>query len=151
VLYNAAANLAVAGHGHVFFGSKWLPEKLRRVGDERLDQLFLRSIEHPLGDETRATIVELAAELAPFGPDDEVQLHLAPGVRVDVLLGRTIVSRWQMRAVEVLHGPGVEPDLGLDLSGEGPAWRGGVDDEVPELVARLFRDDYFWLSVGRRG
>jgi hypothetical protein len=65
---------------------------------------------------------------------------MAPGVTVRRLGGTTLVSRWDLRGVELR-------DADLALDGNAPIWQGGIDAEPSVQLLELFAADMTWLSL----
>lgn len=138
----------VSRHGHLFFGSKWLHEKLLAVADPAMLGLFEQSFAHPMTEGTRQAIDELAARVGSADVALEAQLYLAPGCRVDRMLGRTLLSRWQLRGVEL---EGDNADLADAASTGASVWRGDPATPPPSPVADLFAADFLSLTIGVAG
>lgn len=143
----AALQLRAAKAGELYFKPKWLPEKLRRLNDGFGMRAFAVALRLPAstGDATahisqcQLMLEELGA--LPLLTDDlHAQLWLAPGVKLRALGRTTVVSRWDLRAVEL-------PRTGL-LEGA-PIWECGIDEDLSPTLAELFAGDMLWLSLAR--
>jgi hypothetical protein len=142
----AALESRAATRGQVYFGPKWLPEKLRMLNDrEGLEILhaFLRApLTEPEAREysTRCEACLVQCSQRP-GEHAVVQVWYLPGVKMRELDARVLVSRWNLRALEL--GPATprisEPHR--------PIWEGELDRTPPPDVLRLFVSDMTWLSI----
>ena len=141
----AGLEARAAGAGQLFFGTKWLPEKFRRLGDEESLTALRDALRTPLDPcdagahaERCDAVVEACA-----GPAVGLaaQLWYAPGVKRRALRHSTLVSRNDLRAVEAGRGELPEPATGE------PVWEGGVDELPPEPIRRLFVEDMTWMSL----
>jgi hypothetical protein len=148
----AALQHRAARAGQLYMGAKWLAEKLRNVGDSDGIELLRAALRTPATDTEVGAYAAWADsvldELLPAtGADGRLvaQLWHAPGTRVRTLDGRTLVSRWDLRGVE-LKGtplPRVQPDE--------PVWEGPLDEAPDADVLALFAEDMFWLSIASSG
>lgn len=143
----AALEARAAASGELFFGTKWLPEKFRRLDDAAGMRAIRAALTVPVEPGSAATHLarcdELVDEFAGAPAGLAVQLWDAPGVRRRVLRTSTLVSRHDLRAVEVTGF--TLPDAG---DGE-PLWTGRVDERPPEAVHRLFVEDMTWMTLVR--
>ena len=135
-----------ATRGQVYFGPKWLPEKLRVLNDhEGLEVLHAFQKAPVTEPEAREYNSRCEACLIQCSerPNERavVQLWYLPGVRVRELDAGVLVSRWNLRAVEL--GPATPriPDR------HRPIWEGEFDTTPPADVLRLFISDMTWLSI----
>jgi hypothetical protein len=138
-----------ATRGQIYFGPKWLPEKLRVLNDREGLEILHAFLKAPLTEpEAREYNARCEACLLHCGerPNETaiVQLWYLPGVRVRELAGGVLVSRWNLRAVEL--GPATPriPDP------DSPIWEGELDTALPPDVLRLFISDMTWLSIVAR-
>ncbi|HYP41925.1 MAG TPA: hypothetical protein VEX13_16325 [Chloroflexia bacterium] len=144
----AALESRAASAGHPHSGPKWLSEKLRTLGDDEGLAVLREVMRAPVTEqEARGYIAQCEALLAELvGSHDGLaaQLWYLPGVKLRKLDARTLVSRWDMRGIE-LRGevPGV-PDPSK------PIWEGGLDVPPPSNVLSLFTEDMTWLSIVAR-
>ena len=139
----AALHAETSRRSHIFFGSKWLSEKLRQIDDTELTSVFQRSFEYPMTAETRDAIAAFARGASKDVDHAEAMVFLAPGTEVHRALGRTFVSRWALRGVEM---DGDRPALVGD--DDSALWRGSTEQSMPPDLRELFRQDYLWLTVG---
>lgn len=72
-------------------------------------------------------------------------LRWSTGVGTTVLDDRTVVDRWQVRALEVLRS-----DLPHADSDE-VVWSGPVGSALPDDLLPLFAGDMLWLGVAHPG
>jgi hypothetical protein len=132
--------------GELYFKAKWLPEKLRRLDDGvglgaltealKLPASAAEAAEHAARCEV---MLEKFAGL-PLPEDLRAQLWLAPGVKVRAFDRRTVVSRWDLRTVELSGTP--LPDAAL-------VWEGEITEALGSPLAELFGHDMLWLSIAR--
>ncbi|MGA7732800.1 MAG: hypothetical protein WCD37_16205 [Chloroflexia bacterium] len=153
-----------AAAGHLYFGPKWLPEKLRTLGDDEGMAALGEAMRGPTTEgEARGYIArceELMAALGVLGgnhhnelADLSAQLWYLPGVKSRDLDTRTLVSRWNMRGIELRGStPAVpEPPKPSEPSEPGgPIWEGALDEPPPSNIAALFIEDMTWLSIVAR-
>jgi hypothetical protein len=144
VLENRAAT-----HGQVYFGPKWLPEKLRALNDREGLEVLHAFQKAPLTEpEAREYNERCEAYLMQCSdrPNEQalVQLWYLRGVKVRELASGVLVSRWNLRAIEL--GPATPriPDP------HRPIWEGEFDTTPPADVLRLFISDMTWLSIMTR-
>jgi hypothetical protein len=144
VLAALESRAAVAGQMH--YGPKWLSEKLRALADHDGLSALGAAMRLPAADrEAPAYIANCATLLERIRKREDArlsaQLWYLPGVRVQELDGRTLVSRWNLRAVEVsAPAPPIE-------SPATPIWQGPLDAVPPSPVLPLFTEDMTWLSI----
>src|SRR5205807_1566434 len=94
----AALEARAAAEGELFFGTKWLPEKFRRLGDRNSLGQLCDALRVPLepraavahAERCEAVVNECGCALPPLA----AQLWYAPGVTRRVLRGSTLVSRY---------------------------------------------------------
>ncbi|MEU6298700.1 hypothetical protein [Streptomyces erythrochromogenes] len=138
----AALNARAAAAGQVYFTEKWIGEKLRATGDQDCLALLREVLAPPLAPHDRVTrCLRIVAELAvPRAPLHTV-LRWATGVGTALLEDRTVVDRWQLRALEV-------PRTDLPPAGSDDVlWSGPPDADPPAELKRLFTHDMLWLGV----
>ncbi len=157
----AALEVGMADAGQFYFTPKWLPEKLKAVGDLETLATLRELFTHPGGPEGHRRLLgrclELAAGLTGPAGDRQAIVWWAPGVRAWPLDDRILVERWGMRAVEVpdtglpaapAAGPAAQPAAGAAAEPAAePVWQGRLDEPPPAAVARLFAHDMLWLAV----
>lgn len=142
----AAYELYAARRGQVFFGDKWIGEKLVRLGATELSARLGDVLGAAPGEAGRLRALALdeaarvVAEDGTPGPW-QVELQTAAGVRARTLAGRTLVTRWELRGVELL-------DATIDDCGPGTElWRGAPDDTPPPHLTALVREDMLWTDA----
>jgi hypothetical protein len=140
----AALEGRAAGAGQPYFGPKWLSEKLR-VLDDAAGLKALRTITRlpTTAYEARDYVASCEALVREFAmehdPSFAAQLSYLPGVKVHALDGRSVVTRWNMRGIEVRRQT---PKPLSQL-----VWQGPLDAELPADIAALFVGDMTWLSI----
>ncbi|MEU9484144.1 hypothetical protein AB0D83_10820 [Streptomyces decoyicus] len=138
----AALNARAAAAGEIYFTEKWVGEKLKAAGDHEALALLREVLTPPLAPLDRvARCLGLVRELtAPEAPLHAV-LRWATGIGTAPLDDRTVVDRWQLRALEIPRTdlPPAESDDIL--------WAGPTDAEPPADLKRLFVHDMLWLGV----
>jgi predicted nucleotidyltransferase len=144
VLAALESRAAAAGQSH--YGPKWLSEKLRALND-RCGLDALRAVMRvPSNDRDAADYMARCATIldtvrTAHAGRLAAQLWYLPGVRVHELDGRTLVSRWNLRGVELSARmpPATTP--------REPIWQGSLDISPPPGVLPLFVEDMTWLSI----
>jgi hypothetical protein len=142
----AALESRVARTGQLHYGPKWLPEKLRLLDDRcGLEALHaaMRTPTHAREARDYCSRCEGILETLRGGDTPRVaaQLWYLPGVRAHELDGRTLLSRWGLRAIEIT---GRTPPV---RSPREPIWQGAADSVPPPPVLPLFVEDMTWLSI----
>ncbi|MEU4805073.1 hypothetical protein [Actinosynnema sp. NPDC023587] len=141
--------------GEDYFGFKWLPEKLKRLGwtdDLAAFRDALRQSTKPVPD-----FDWFERRIEPLIARDQADekysavFSLAPGVSLTRLAGQSLLSRWNMRAAglsSALSGL-VQEAVGREdgILHTHHDWR---DRDVPDGVVELFSADFLWLGVGMR-
>ncbi|MFD3417533.1 hypothetical protein [Streptomyces decoyicus] len=138
----AALNARAAAAGEIYFTEKWVGEKLKAAGDHASLALLREVLTPPLAPLDRvARCLRLVHELtAPEAPLHAV-LRWATGIGTAPLDDRTVVDRWQLRALEI-------PRTDLPPAGSDDIlWAGPTDAEPPADLKRLFVHDMLWLGV----
>ena len=147
----AALEARAASAGLPFFGAKWVPEKLRALDDAEGSRALRRVIRLPIREgeahDYLALCDDVLAELScpPAAADLALhaQLSFLPGVARRAVDGQVILSRWNLRAVELGRaGKAVATPPAL-------LWDAPVDVEPPPAVLACFVADMTWLSVSR--
>jgi hypothetical protein len=142
----AALESRAAAAGELYFKPKWLAEKFAMLGDEAGRQALKCALRTPTRERDVDSYVSRCDELLRdlLGDSAEralgVQVWMAPGVTVRRLGGTTLVSRWDLRGVELR-------DADLALDGNAPIWQGGIDAEPSVQLLELFAADMTWLSL----
>jgi hypothetical protein len=144
----AALQYRAARAGQLYMGAKWLSEKLRLAEDAEGLELLRIALRTPTIERETVAYVSwcdaLLDEVLLSGDRGLVaQLWYAPGTRVRTLDGRTLVSRWDLRGVE-LHGTSLP---GVQL--QEPIWAGPLDALPDADLLALFVEDMLWLSITR--
>ncbi|SDF98906.1 hypothetical protein SAMN05421505_10121 [Sinosporangium album] len=138
----AALNARAAAGGQLYFTEKWVGEKLRVLGDEAGLAVLREVLAPPLRPDDRvARCLRLVDELVPVERPLHSVLRWATGVGTATLDDRTVVDRWQLRALEVRR-----TDL-PESGAEDVLWSGPPDVDPPEDIHRLFVHDMLWLGV----
>ncbi|MCY0919411.1 hypothetical protein OS965_14645 [Streptomyces sp. H27-G5] len=138
----AALNARAAAGGQVYFPAKWVGEKLKALDDAEGLAVLGDVLAPPLDPRERVPhcldlIHDLVGEAAPL----HAVLRWSTGVGTTVLDDRTIVDRWQLRALEVLRS-----DLPHDDS-DAVVWSGPAGSALPDDLLPLFAGDMLWLGV----
>lgn len=138
----AALNARAAAAGELYFAAKWVGEKLKVLGDDEGLALLRDTLTPPLAPRERvpyclAAIERLIGDAAPL----HAVLRWSTGIGTTVLDDRTVVDRWQLRALEVSR---------RDLPPEGSdavMWSGPAGTSPPDDLLPLFVHDMVWLGV----
>ncbi|MFI9202520.1 hypothetical protein [Streptomyces sp. NPDC053048] len=138
----AALNARAAAGGELYFTHKWVGEKLKALGDAEGLALLRDVLAPPLAPRERVPhclglVERLAGPAAPL----HAVLRWAPGVGTTVLDDRTVVDRWQLRALEVLRRDLPPGDSNTVI------WSGPAGTTPPDDVLPLFVHDMVWLGV----
>ncbi|MGW6459435.1 hypothetical protein ACWF94_26500 [Streptomyces sp. NPDC055078] len=138
----AALNARAAAGGELYFTEKWAGEKLKALGDNEGLTLLREVLPPPLAPHERVARCLDAVDglIGPAAPLHSV-LRWATGIGTTALDDRTVVDRWQLRALEVLR---------LDLpAGDNGAviWSGPAGSVPPDDILPLFVHDMVWLGV----
>ena len=144
----AALQSRAAAAGQLYFKPKWLAEKLRLLGDREGRDALDAALRIPLTEREvpaytarcEAIRHELLGDAAD-GPTLAAQLWYAPGVTVRSLGTTTLVSRWDLRGLE-LDGVTLPPS-----APEAPIWEGPLELLPDPDLLTLFREDMTWLSL----
>jgi hypothetical protein len=141
----AALECRAARAGESYFKPKWISEKLRRLGDEEGLAVLEAALRVPTtrheAPAYSALCEELLQELDSHRQEGlAAQLWYAPGVTVQPLGTGTLVTRRQLRGLEL------EAKLPIP-DGDEPIWEGPVEDTPDPHVLELFVEDMTWLSV----
>lgn len=141
----AALNARAAAAGQVYFSEKWVGEKLRTADDQEGLAILREVLTPPLVPSDRvAHCLDLVDRLTgPVLPLHAV-LRWATGVGTVRLGDRTVVDRWQLRALEVSR-----TDL-PPAGSEDILWSGPLDSSPPPEVHKLFTHDMLWLGAATR-
>ncbi|MFI0773154.1 hypothetical protein [Streptomyces sp. NPDC021212] len=138
----AALNARAAAGGELYFTAKWVGEKLRVLGDTEGLALLREALTSPPTSGDRVPHRLAAVErLVGDGASLHAVLRWSTGIGTIPLDDRTIVDRWQMRALEVPRR-----DLPPDDSGA-VIWSGPLDTCPPDDLLPLFVHNMVWLGV----
>lgn len=148
----AALESRVAAAGQFYFGAKWLPEKLRLLGDIEGLGTFEAALRAPstereavtYASQCEAVLKELLGALEDHS-GLAAQLTYAPGVTVRGMSSSTLVTRWDLRGIELR-----QPALPA-VDAEEPLWEGPLGTLPDPDLHTLFVEDMTWLSVVARG
>jgi hypothetical protein len=142
----AALEARAAAAGQTYFAAKWIAEKLRALADCEGLALYHEALRLPIDPACRGSYQarsesSLSRLVADRAGALVANLWYADGVRVRRVGSRSLVSRWDMRAVEVR-------DIDLPAPGAGaPLWSGPSDTLPGPRVLDLFRADMLWLGL----
>ncbi|MEU8778402.1 hypothetical protein [Streptomyces sp. NPDC048606] len=146
----AALNARAAAGGESYFAAKWVGEKLKALDDTEGLAVLRDALAPPLDPRERVPhCLALVDRLTggPGGSPGSAPLHAvlrwSTGVATTVLEDRTVVDRWQLRALEV-HRPDLPP-----AGGGAIVWSGPLGSALPDDLAPLFVGDMVWLGVAR--
>jgi hypothetical protein len=134
-----------AAADQLFFGPKWISEKLRMIGDHHGLEALHEIMRLPATDEeARGYSTRCEDLLTRFSGDDAAdglgaQVWYLSDVQVRRLDGRALVSRWNLSAVE-LRQPSVPDSQEL-------FWEGDLDTLPPAAVMTLLNGGMAWLSI----
>ncbi|WP_130798479.1 hypothetical protein, partial [Streptomyces otsuchiensis] len=134
----ASLNARTAAAGELYFASKWAGEKLKSLGDTE-GLAALGAALTPDIDVPRA-LADVERFAGPPGGMHAV-LRWATGVTATPLEDRTVVDRWQLRALETRR-PGLPP-----ADGDAVLWSGPAGSTPPAELLRLFLDNLAWLAL----
>lgn len=145
----AALEGRAAAAGELYFKPKWLAEKFRLLGDDAGREALEAALRTPTCDRDVAAYLARCDDLLRdlLGDTAETlqlaaQLWYAPGVTVRRLGPTTLVSRWDLRGVELR-------DAALESDPYEPIWQGRLDAEPDQHALELFLEDMTWLSMVR--
>jgi hypothetical protein len=132
-----------------YFGPKWLAEKLHRIGDRNGLELLNAVMETPTSQrDARDYVARCEATLEDLGvkyaSNLTAQLWYNSGMRVRNLSGRTLVSRWNLRGLDISG----RLQIGEDAAE--PFWEGELEKLPPPDVIAFFVEDFAWLSVSAK-
>lgn len=138
----AALNARAAAGGEIYFATKWVGEKLKVLNDAEGLAVLRDVLAPPLEPRERVPhCLELVERLAGAPAPLHAVLRWSTGIGTTVLEDRTVVDRWQLRALEVLRA-----DLPPE-DGEAVIWSGPVGSPLPDDLLPLFVGDMVWLGV----
>jgi len=145
----AALESRVAAAGQPYFGTKWLSEKLRTLDDSEGLAILREVGRAPATDrEAQSYIARCDTLLAALGVSHAdslaAQLWYLPSVTARKLDTGTLVSRWNMRGLELSGAVPAVPQP------PAPIWEGGLDVPPSANLAALFIADMTWLSIVTR-
>jgi hypothetical protein len=142
----AALESRAAAAGQPYFGHKWLAKKLAVLGESPARRALASVTRGPTtGDEVpsyRERCEAILKELANLSTDGlAVQLRYQPGVEVRTFDGRSLVTRWNFRALEFRTPVPPCPEPECEIGRFEPS-----ATLTPELQA-LFVGEMVWLSI----
>jgi hypothetical protein len=144
----AALERRAALGGQLYFKSKWLSEKFRVLGDDASLEILRAALRVPVATpEVPDYSARAEALLAGLGADEpavddlSAQLWYAPGVTARPINGSTLVSRWQLRGLELREATLPPTDV-LE-----PIWEAPVATDMETHLLELFVEDLTWLSI----
>jgi hypothetical protein len=159
VLHAIEAEVTALGHltlagGHFSIGPCWLSDRIDAwtpdTGDEPRE-LLRTALRAPSEPERTAAYLAwcenvLSGLLGPLDGDDgdgalAVQLRYSPGVTVRAFGNHTLVSRWEMRALEF------DPAADVPADDTDVVWAGPAGATPPPAVLDLFRKEMLWLGM----
>ncbi len=139
----AALNSRAAAGGQVYFAPKWAGEKLKALDDTEGLALLRETLAPGDPPSQVARALDLVPRMTGPLPPLHTVLHWATGAGTMELPDRTLVDRWQLRAVEVHR-------RGLPAADSGAAiWSGPAGTLPPPELLSLFVHNMVWLSVAR--
>ncbi|UQI45704.1 hypothetical protein M1P56_15745 [Streptomyces sp. HU2014] len=138
----AALNARAAVGGELYFAAKWVGEKLKALGDTEGLALLRDALAPPLAPREHvahhlAAVERLTGAAAPL----HAVLRWSTGVGATVLDDRTVVDRWQLRALEVPRRDLPPGDSGAVV------WSGPAGAFPPDDLLTLFVHDMVWLGL----
>lgn len=138
----AALNARTAAAGELYFTEKWVGEKLKLLDDAEGLALLHEVLVPPLAPRERTVhCLSLVDRLVRTEAPLHAVLRWATGTGQTVLDDRTVVDRWQLRAVETFRRELPEP------GDDSVIWSGPVGELPPDDVLPLFVHDMVWLGV----
>jgi hypothetical protein len=141
----AALEVRACRAGECYTRPKWLPERFKRLDDDRGIELFRSTMRAPTAERGVAEFVSWCEEqlvglqVLPVLDGLAAHLSFATGVHHRRLIDRWLIDRWGMRCSEVADGP---------VSDAGLRWIGSLHAPDP-IALELFLDDMAWLGIGR--
>ena len=150
VLAALEGEAAARGQLYLSFNPRWLPEKLRALGDTAGLELVRRFLRTPVQPGECAPYLAACDELLRerLGPLEaqpvRAQVWYAAGVRAHELDARVLVTRWGLRGVELRGERPPAPD------GTEPLWEGPPGAPPPAAALELFAEDMTWLALAAR-
>ncbi|MFJ9648369.1 hypothetical protein ACWEPM_25905 [Streptomyces sp. NPDC004244] len=138
----AALNARAAAGGQVYFPAKWVGEKLKALDDTEGLAVLRDALAPPLDPRERVPhclglVERLLGDAAPL----HAVLRWSTGIATTVLDDRTVVDRWQLRALEVLRSDLPPGDSDAVL------WSGPAGSAPPDDLLPLFAGDMVWLGL----
>ncbi|MFG2616511.1 hypothetical protein ACGFXC_02735 [Streptomyces sp. NPDC048507] len=138
----AALNARAAAGGQTYFPAKWVGEKLKALGDAEGLAVLRAALRAPV--EPREQVPQRLADAERLAGDPaglHAVLRWSTGVGTTELEDRTVVDRWQLRAVESARRD--LPPAGADTV----VWSGPLGAPPPADLLPLFVHDMVWLGV----
>ncbi|MFD8982914.1 hypothetical protein [Streptomyces sp. NPDC059564] len=138
----AALNARAAAGGELYFTAKWVGEKLKALGDTEGLAVLRAALEPPLAPPEQVPLRLADVDRLAGDPGSlHAVLRWSTGVGTAVLEDRTVVDRWQLRAVE-----SARTDLPPE-GGDAVIWSGPLGAPPPDDLLPLFVHDMVWLGV----
>lgn len=141
----ALDRLSLAG-GHFSIGPCWLADRIDgwapATGDDPRE-LLRAALRVPTSDVAGYLAWCEGVLSGLLGPLDGLtaQLRYSPGVTVRAFGNHTLVSRWEMRALEF------DTDAGVPADDVDVVWQGPAGSTPPPAVLDLFRKEMLWLGM----
>lgn len=140
----AALNARAAAGGELYCTSKWVGEKLKLLGDADGLAVLRDVLEPPLAPRDRVPhCLDLVERTVGAAEPLHVVLRWAIGIGTMLFDDRTVVDRWQLRALETYRR-----DLPPQDS-DAVIWSGPAGSVPPDDVLPLFVHDMVWLGLAR--
>ncbi|MDJ1130771.1 hypothetical protein [Streptomyces iconiensis] len=137
----AALNARAAAGGELYFAAKWVGEKLKVLGDAEGLALLRETLTPADPRERVPRCLDIVEQLVGGAAPLHAVLRWATGAGAMELDDRTVVDRWQLRALEVRRR-GLPPD-----DSEAVIWSGPAGTVPPEDLLSLFTHNMVWLGV----
>jgi hypothetical protein len=138
----AALNARAAAGGQIYLPAKWVGEKLKALDDAEGLAVLRDALAPPLDPGQWVPhglhlVESVVGEAAPL----HAVLRWSTGVGTLALDDRTVVDRWQLRALEVPRS-----DL-PPAGGDAVLWSGPAGSALPDGLLTLFAGDMLWLGM----
>ncbi|MFC7308254.1 hypothetical protein ACFQVC_29040 [Streptomyces monticola] len=138
----AALNARAAAGGELYCTDKWVGEKLKLLGDTEGLAVLRDVLEPPLTPHDRVPhCLDFVDRTVGTAEPLHAVLRWAIGVGTTPLDDRTVVDRWQLRALETFRR-----DLPPQDS-DAVIWSGPAGSDPPDDVLPLFVHDMVWLGL----
>lgn len=138
----AALSARAAAGGEIYFAAKWVGEKLKALDDTEGLALLRDALAPPLAPRRQVphgldVIDRLVGDASP----PHAVLRWSTGVGTTVLDDRTVVDRWQLRALEA-HRTDLPPQ-----DSDAVLWSGPAGSALPDDLLPLFAGGMLWLGA----